>query len=105
MRLMKKCAMKPKKECVGGAQGRKGSVVLQDSVFNNVEYGIITTFGYNSTPTAAGTLVVDNVNFVNTDPAIQYKNNTPIISGNRRIAQFIQDLATVPGRHGPTVYK
>ena len=77
----------------GGEVPATGSVVLQDSVFNNVQYGIITSFSRNSTPTAAGTLVLDNVNFINTDPAVQYPNNTAIISGNRVVSSYIQGTA------------
>lgn len=74
----------------GGTVPATGSIILQDSVFNNVQYGILTSFNYNSTPTAAGTLVLDNVNFINTDPAVQYPNNTAIISGNRVVNSFLQ---------------
>ena len=74
----------------GGTVPATGSIILQDSVFNNVQYGIITSFSYNSTPTAAGTLVLDNVNFINTDPAVQYPNNTAIISGNRVVSSYLQ---------------
>lgn len=74
----------------GGTVPATGSIVMQDSVFNNVQYGIITTFSYNSTPTAAGTLILDNVNFINTDPAVQYPNNTAIVSGNRVVSSYLQ---------------
>ena len=74
----------------GGEVPAMGSTIVQDSVFNNVQYGIITTFSFNSTPTAAGTLILDNVNFINTDPAVQYPNNTAILSGNRVVDSFVQ---------------
>ena len=35
-------------------------------------------------------LVVDNVDFVNTNPAISYPNTTVIASGNRKIDHFLQ---------------
>jgi len=74
----------------GGEIPTTGSIVIQDAIFNNVEYGIITSFSYNSTPSAAGTLVLDNVDFVNTDPALQYPNNTVILAGNRLIPSYVQ---------------
>ena len=77
----------------GGEVPAVGSTIVQDSVFTNVQYGIITTFSFNSTPIAAGTLVLDNVNFINTDPAVQYPNNTGIISGNRVVSSFVQGTA------------
>ena len=77
----------------GGEVPAVGSTIVQDSVFTNVQYGIITTFSFNSTPIAAGTLVLDNVNFINTDPAVQYPNNTGIISGNRVVNSFVQGTA------------
>ncbi|QIW95418.1 hypothetical protein AMS68_000936 [Peltaster fructicola] len=77
----------------GGSVPATGSTVVQDTVFNNVQYGIITTFATNSTPTSAGSLVLDNVNFVQTDPAIQFPNNTVILPGNQRIASWVQGRA------------
>ncbi len=70
-----------------------GSVIIQDSVLNNVQYGIITSFSRNSTPSSAGTLVLDHVNFKNTNPALQYKNNTVLLTGNRLVESFIQGSA------------
>lgn len=70
-----------------------GSIVIQDSTFSNVQFGILTGFAADSTPTSAGTLVLDNVNFLNTDPAVEYKNNTPIISGNQVVNSFLQGSA------------
>lgn len=77
----------------GGEVPAMGSTIIQDTVLNNVEYGIISTFSTNSTPTSAGTLILDNVNFVSTDPAIQYPNNTVILSGNRLVPSFISGRA------------
>lgn len=77
----------------GGDVPATGSTVVQDTTFNNVQYGIITTFATNSTPTSAGSLVLDNVNFINTDPAIQFPNNTVILPGNQRVQSFVQGRA------------
>ena len=77
----------------GGEVPATGSVVVQDSVINNCGYGIITSFSSNSTPVAAGTLVVDNVLFANTPYAVLWPNGTVIIPGNQRIDSFVQGNA------------
>ena len=74
----------------GGDIPATGSVILLDAVIRNTKFGVITSFGGNSTPTAAGTLVLDNVDFVNTNPAISYRNGTVIAAGNRKIDSFVQ---------------
>lgn len=77
----------------GGTVITTGSLVLQDSVFNNVNTGILTTFATNSTPTAAGTLVLDNVNFVNTPIGLALPNGTVLLEGNQRVPSFVQGTA------------
>ncbi|KAK5172230.1 uncharacterized protein LTR77_003868 [Saxophila tyrrhenica] len=77
----------------GGLVPATGSVILQDSVMTNVQYGIVTSFSRNSTPSAAGTMVLDNVDFRNTNPAIIFKNNTVLLPGNRKVDSFIQGSA------------
>lgn len=77
----------------GGEVSAVGSIVVQDSVFTNVQHGIVTSFSSNSTPISAGTLVLDNVNFANTDPAVQYPNNTVIVPGNQVVRSFVQGSA------------
>ena len=67
-----------------------GSIVVTDSEFNNCNFGIITSFSSNSTPTSSATMVLDNVLFSNTNPAISYPNSTVIVPGNQRIATYIQ---------------
>ncbi|KAK0259993.1 hypothetical protein B0A54_09477 [Friedmanniomyces endolithicus] len=74
----------------GGEIPATGSIVLQDSTFNNCQYGVITTFSTNSTPSAAATLVIDNVLFTQTDPAVQYPNGTSLLTGNQRVVDWVQ---------------
>jgi glucan 1,3-beta-glucosidase len=74
----------------GGDIPATGSVILLDTTINNAQVGVLTSFSEKSTPAGAGTLVLDNVNFVNTDPAISYPNLTVIASGNRKIDHFVQ---------------
>lgn len=68
-----------------------GSLVLQDSEFNNCPYGIVTSFAEKGdTFITAGTLILDNVNFANTPLAVTSTNNTLILAGNKRVASFVQ---------------
>lgn len=77
----------------GGTVITTGSLVLQDSVITNTGVGVLTTFSKNSTPVAAGSFVVDNVDFVNTPAGIAYPNGTIILEGDQRVASFIQGNA------------
>lgn len=75
----------------GGDVITTGSIVLQDAVLNNVEIGVLTTFSANSTPTSAGSLVLDNVNFVNAPVAVQLSpSNATILEGNQKVASWVQ---------------
>ncbi|KAL1310715.1 hypothetical protein AAFC00_000972 [Neodothiora populina] len=74
----------------GGSIITTGSLVLQDAVITNTNIGILTTFASNSTPVAAGSLVLDNVNFDNTPVGMAYPNGTTVLDGNQRVASFIQ---------------
>jgi glucan 1,3-beta-glucosidase len=77
----------------GGNVPAMGSQIIQDSNFYDNEFGIVTTFSSNSTPSSAGTFIMDNCLFQNTDPALQFKNNTAILAGNQRIDSFVQGTA------------
>ncbi|TIA19995.1 glycoside hydrolase family 55 protein [Aureobasidium pullulans] len=75
----------------GGDVITTGSISLQDATMNNVEIGVLTTFSGNSTPASAGTLLLDNVNFVNTPVAVQLSpSNATILEGNQKIASWAQ---------------
>lgn len=74
----------------GGEVITTGSIVFQDSVMNNVTNGIVTYFSSNSTPTSGGTLIIDNVDFIDTPNALMYPNGTQIIPGNQVITAAIQ---------------
>jgi glucan 1,3-beta-glucosidase len=74
----------------GGDIPATGSVILLDAVIRNTKFGILTSFSGKSTPATAGTLVLDNVDFVQTNPAISYPNGTVIAPGNQKIDSFIQ---------------
>ncbi|KAI9687063.1 MAG: hypothetical protein M1822_002473 [Bathelium mastoideum] len=74
----------------GGTVVTVGSIILQDSVFNNVVTGILTTFSTNSTPISGGTTVVDNVDFTGAQVAIAYPNGTTILPGGQFVQSWVQ---------------
>lgn len=74
----------------GGDIPATGSVILLDSTIRNTDFGVVTTFSGKSTPASAGTLILDNVDFINTNPAVSYPNGTVIARGNRKIESFMQ---------------
>ncbi|KAF2717423.1 glycoside hydrolase family 55 protein [Polychaeton citri CBS 116435] len=74
----------------GGEVPAFGSIVLQDSVMSNVNHGIITSFSNTSVPPSAGSLYLDNVEFVNTPRAIESDNGTLIVPGNSLVQSFAQ---------------
>nr|POE73033.1 glucan 1,3-beta-glucosidase [Quercus suber] len=57
-----------------------GSVVLADSTFSNVEYGIISAFSKtDNVPVSGGTLVIDNVSITGTSKALTLIDGTVLI--------------------------
>jgi glucan 1,3-beta-glucosidase len=75
----------------GGDIPSTGSLGLQDATMNNVQIGVLTTFSSNSTPVSAASLVLDNVNFVDTPVAVQLSpSNATLLAGNQRIASWAQ---------------
>lgn len=74
----------------GGTVITTGSLIVQDTNITNTNIGILTYFQGNSTPVAAGTLVLDNVLFDNTPVGMAYPNGTTILDGNQRVASYIQ---------------
>lgn len=83
----------------GGDVPTTGSMIVQDSVMNNCGKGVITTFSRTSTPPAAGSLILDNVNFINTPSAVEWQNGTVIIPGNRLVASYIQGSSYTAYEH------
>lgn len=75
----------------GGDIITTGSIGLQDATMNNVDIGVLTTWSTNSTPTSAGTFIMDNVNFVDTPVAVQNSpSNATIPEGNQKVASWVQ---------------
>lgn len=77
-----------------GTKQAVGSVIVQDSVFNNVRRGIMTVFRNESTPISGGTLVIDNVDFTTTGIAVTYPNGTVILPGRSVVEAWMQGRVT-----------
>ncbi|GAB7341544.1 hypothetical protein MBLNU457_7757t2 [Dothideomycetes sp. NU457] len=68
-----------------------GSLIMLDSTMNNVGIGVLTSFASNSTPVSAGSLILDNVDFVNTPIAVMSSiNGTTLVPGNQAGVYFVQ---------------
>ncbi|KAI8615101.1 pectate lyase superfamily protein-domain-containing protein [Chytriomyces sp. MP71] len=67
-----------------------GSVILLDSTMSGVGVGVKTYFGAQSGPGPAGSLRVDNVNFVNTPVAIGSATGATLLSGNQLVSAWTQ---------------
>ncbi|KAI9699208.1 MAG: hypothetical protein M1820_007287 [Bogoriella megaspora] len=74
----------------GGSVEAVGSILLQDSVFNKVEIGILTTFATNSTPVSGASAIIDNVDFRGAQVAIAYPNKTTILPGGSHVDSWVQ---------------
>ncbi|KAJ3107675.1 hypothetical protein HK100_003542 [Physocladia obscura] len=66
-----------------------GSAILLDSTFNSVTVGISTLFSSSSLPVTAGSLRIDNVNFVNTPVAVSNSGST-VLAGNQLVGAWGQ---------------
>ncbi|KAJ3377412.1 hypothetical protein HDU84_008666 [Entophlyctis sp. JEL0112] len=66
-----------------------GSALVLDSTMINVGLGISTLFTNSSSPSGAGALRVDNVNFVSTPIAVSSNGNT-VLAGNQLVSAWTQ---------------
>src|ERR1700759_279532 len=69
----------------GNSLAATGNAMLADSRFNNVTTAIITQFNCTFDPPAAGSLVIDNVDFTGATNAITYLNGTVILPGGSKV--------------------
>lgn len=78
----------------GFDQQAVGSIVLLDSSISVSGTGIVTPYVPDfSSPQTAGTLVVENVQFVGTAPAIANTGGRVILAGGQTVASFAQGNA------------
>ncbi|KAK4948388.1 hypothetical protein LTR10_012922 [Elasticomyces elasticus] len=67
-----------------------GSVIVSDSKFNNVAYGIRSAFGKSgNVPETGGSLVIDNVDMTGVDSAVVDDENKEILAGGSKIAHWV----------------
>ncbi|KAK5128904.1 hypothetical protein LTR85_000237 [Meristemomyces frigidus] len=66
-----------------------GSVVLADSTFTNVQYGVRSAFSTTgNVPATGGTLVLDNVDMTGATEAVVGVNNNTILAGGKTITSW-----------------
>ncbi|KAI8622108.1 glucan 1,3-beta-glucosidase GLUC78 precursor [Chytriomyces sp. MP71] len=66
------------------------SIIILDSIMNNVGTGILTAFSATSGPGVSGSLRVDNVNFSNTPVAVGSPSGSAILVGNQLVDAWAQ---------------
>jgi glucan 1,3-beta-glucosidase len=77
----------------GGYTSASGNAFLQDSYFNNVEYGIVSSFNCSFNPPAAGSFIIDNTDFTGAAYGMVYLNGTVILAGGQKVVGWIQGPA------------
>lgn len=83
-----------------GAQN-VGSVTLLDSTIRNTKTAIKTAWSINSQPATAGTLVIENIDFVNVGVGIQGTSSVYLTGGTKTIAAYRQGHGYTPGSAKP----
>lgn len=73
-----------------------GSVVFIDSTISNTPVGIKTAYGPNSQPPAAGSLILENVDFNNVQIAVQGANGVTALQGNQHVAAWGEGHSYTP---------
>jgi len=74
----------------GGTTQGVGSLILSDSVISNTPTGVKTAWTSTSTPTSAGTLILDNVDFTKCTTAVQGTSGNTILAGGTVVASWGQ---------------
>ncbi|KZF24126.1 glycoside hydrolase family 55 protein [Xylona heveae TC161] len=87
----------------GASNPGVGSLIVQDSTFTNTPIGIKTVWGPSTTPTSAGTLVIDNVDFVGSGSAVSDGSGNTILAGGTLIAEWIQGRKYVGNGSGSRI--
>lgn len=83
-----------------------GSITMIDSTISNTPIGFITAFDTTSMPTAAGSLILENVVLSNVPTAIQKAGGGTILAGgSTTIAAWGQGNKYTPDAAGPTRFQ
>lgn len=74
----------------GGSSQSVGSLLLTDSIISNTPVGVKTAWSSSSTPTSAGTLIIDNVDFTKCTTAVQNNSGGTVLAGGTVVASWGQ---------------
>jgi len=74
----------------GGSSPAVGSLVLADSVMTNTSLGVKTSWTSSTTPTSAGTIIIDNVDFTKCTTAVQDTSGNTVLAGGSVVASWGQ---------------
>ncbi|KAF2143341.1 glycoside hydrolase family 55 protein [Aplosporella prunicola CBS 121167] len=66
-----------------------GSVLLMDSTISNTPIGVNSSFATDSVPTTGGTLILDNVEFKNSETAVMSRGSS-VLAGNQVVKSWAQ---------------
>ena len=67
-----------------------GIVMLQDSIFENTNQSIITSFGQGSLPDTGGSLTIDNVDFSGANSAVSDTQGNVLLAGGQKVSFAVQ---------------
>lgn len=81
----------------GGFNQTVGTVLIQDSTVKGTPKGVVTSFNSDSIPETGGSLILENVDFSDSDVAVEHTSGTKILEGNQVVDQWIQGNAYTPG--------
>ena len=85
----------------GVANQTVGSVLIQDSKFVGTPKGVITAFSSSdNTPTAGGTLIIDNCDFTGSTDAVVSAGGATILAGGSVVSSWAQGKAYTTGDDG-----
>ncbi|KAK5945682.1 hypothetical protein PMZ80_002889 [Knufia obscura] len=74
-----------------------GSAIIMDSKIQNTGVGVVTSWGANTQPEAGSTFFIHNVDFSNTNIAVQdVRSGNTVLPGNAKIAAWGQGNAYIP---------
>lgn len=67
-----------------------GSILVQDSKFSRTPIGIVTAFGPRNVPATGGTLIIDNVDFIDSENAVVDQNGKSLLAGGSKVVSWAQ---------------
>lgn len=80
----------------GGNNQTVGSVLILDSKIADTDGGIVTSYGDDSIPETGGTLILDNVDFSNSDVAVAGMDGAAVLKGGSVVEHWVQGNVWTP---------